>query len=394
MLEPELVALAHTVNASGAMLQTITRLGAGLDAFNANAAPIAELSRALYVPAEQSYPGPVERTWIPAIRLPETHTVEPPGASAAHRTAMPAVPRPGTSASDTPATPPAYWPTVSRMRRPAATAMYRSEAPAVYRPDTSVAYPLDPHDASGSVIRSNETTSPSRSPEKPTPNRETPSSQPMSRHIVMTTPSDGPLSARATPLAAYSPGTATAPAASLTAESPSSSPISMEALPIAAPADPEASRSAPPDVDVLPLVKARPSVAQRNGPPRETQVQALVVGAMAPRGLSQAAHDVPPGHVAGLSEGGSVHSVRLVGARPYATAEATEQPMETLGRSVHAESAQTESEPRQGMLVLDGAQLGRWMIDHLEHRASRPGAMTTGIDPRMSAEYPGASTGV
>jgi hypothetical protein len=46
------------------------------------------------------------------------------------------------------------------------------------------------------------------------------------------------------------------------------------------------------------------------------------------------------------------------------------------------------------MLVLDGAQLGRWMIDHLEHRASRPGAMTTGIDPRMSAEYPGASTGV
>ena len=42
---------------------------------------------------------------------------------------------------------------------------------------------------------------------------------------------------------------------------------------------------------------------------------------------------------------------------------------------------------------LDGAQLGRWMMDHLERDASRPGAMTTSLDPRMNAAYPGAPTG-
>lgn len=53
----------------------------------------------------------------------------------------------------------------------------------------------------------------------------------------------------------------------------------------------------------------------------------------------------------------------------------------------------TGSEPRQGTIVLDGAQLGRWMMDQLEWRASRPGAMTTGIDPRISPTFPGAPTG-
>jgi hypothetical protein len=46
------------------------------------------------------------------------------------------------------------------------------------------------------------------------------------------------------------------------------------------------------------------------------------------------------------------------------------------------------------MLVLDGAELGRWMITFLENQASRPGTMTTGIDPRMTATFPGAPTGV
>ena len=51
------------------------------------------------------------------------------------------------------------------------------------------------------------------------------------------------------------------------------------------------------------------------------------------------------------------------------------------------------SEPKQGLLILDGAQLGRWVLDHLVTSASRPGAGTSGIDPRMTAIYPGAPLG-
>ncbi len=56
--------------------------------------------------------------------------------------------------------------------------------------------------------------------------------------------------------------------------------------------------------------------------------------------------------------------------------------------------SQGESASLQGVVLLDGTRIGRWMITHLEHHASRPRAMTTGIDPRMSATYPGAPTGV
>ncbi len=56
-------------------------------------------------------------------------------------------------------------------------------------------------------------------------------------------------------------------------------------------------------------------------------------------------------------------------------------------------STQTDQEPRQGMIVFDGAELGRWVISYLESQALRPGTMTTGIDPRMTATFPGAPTG-
>jgi hypothetical protein len=46
-------------------------------------------------------------------------------------------------------------------------------------------------------------------------------------------------------------------------------------------------------------------------------------------------------------------------------------------------------EPRRGMILLDGAQLGRWMLDHLAIRAARPGSGATSIDPRISATFPG-----
>jgi hypothetical protein len=76
-------------------------------------------------------------------------------------------------------------------------------------------------------------------------------------------------------------------------------------------------------------------------------------------------------------------SDRLEGLSPYRQGS----------RTATEDRTETESEPRQGTIVLDGAQLGRWMIDHLERRASRPRAMTTGIDPRMSPTFPGAPTG-
>ena len=279
------------------------------------------------------------------------------------------------------------------MQRTAATVDYRPEALAAYRPEAPAVYRPDSHDASGPVFRANKATSRSPLPGEPGPDRGSPPSYPMSRRNVVTTPSDGPLPARARPLAAHSPGTANAPAASLTIEPSSSSTISL-ARPPNAPDDPEAIRSSSLDIEALPRVKAPPSAAHRSGTPSETQVQRLVIGAMAPRGLSRAAHDVPPEQVA--SEGGGVHSVRVINARLYTAAGAIVQPTEALESSAVAEPTQTESESRQGMLVLDGAQLGRWMIDHLEHRASRPGAMTTGIDPherRASRRIDGMSRG-
>lgn len=52
------------------------------------------------------------------------------------------------------------------------------------------------------------------------------------------------------------------------------------------------------------------------------------------------------------------------------------------------------SEPKNGVVVVDGGYLGRWIFDCLSRQASRPCGGTTGIDPRVSATYPGAAVGV
>jgi hypothetical protein len=57
-----------------------------------------------------------------------------------------------------------------------------------------------------------------------------------------------------------------------------------------------------------------------------------------------------------------------------------------------SQSAQTDQLPRQGTIVLDGMELGRWIVSYLEGQALRPGTMTTGIDPRITATFPGATT--
>lgn len=48
---------------------------------------------------------------------------------------------------------------------------------------------------------------------------------------------------------------------------------------------------------------------------------------------------------------------------------------------------------RQGTIVVDGASLGRWILDHLAREASRPAGGTTAFDPRISPTYPGAPIG-
>jgi hypothetical protein len=56
------------------------------------------------------------------------------------------------------------------------------------------------------------------------------------------------------------------------------------------------------------------------------------------------------------------------------------------------QSLETAPEPRQGVIILDGAQLGRWVVDRIARQASRPVAGTTGIDPRINPTFPGAPT--
>jgi hypothetical protein len=62
--------------------------------------------------------------------------------------------------------------------------------------------------------------------------------------------------------------------------------------------------------------------------------------------------------------------------------------------SMSRQSPDTAAEPRQGTLILDGTQLGRWIMDRIARQASRPVAGTTGIDPRISPTFPGAPASV
>ena len=120
-------------------------------------------------------------------------------------------------------------------------------------------------------------------------------------------------------------------------------------------------------------------------------MQRIVIGAMAPNDAPQAATDMPAAQGIGSPDTVSAHTIPGTPMTPQTAADPTVQP--EGAQSALAEPPRAESGSRQGMIILDGAQLGRWMIDHLERHASRPGAMTTGFDPRMNAAYPGAATG-
>ena len=92
IVESELTTLERTVAASAPMLQTITRLGAGLNAFNANAAPIAMPSGTRYlpdVPIEQLSPAMPEQTLAPAASRSDGYDRSKPTATLDRATPLP-----------------------------------------------------------------------------------------------------------------------------------------------------------------------------------------------------------------------------------------------------------------------------------------------------------------
>jgi hypothetical protein len=339
MIEPELTALNRTVNASGAMLQTIMQLGERLNAFNANVTPIAAPSRVQH--------------------LPEAHMEH------------------------------------SRSYVPEQT-----RTPAAYRPNL--------HDVRGSPVRLERATPPG--PQKtPRPDGSSPPLRPLSRQDAAMAPHTVSPSPQAA--AAHAPRAVIAPATSSPVEPPSSS-VNSVVAPWIAPGAPDVVRSPTSEVGIAPAAVVPVTTTAGIGAPPDIRVEQIVIGAMAPSRAtshipasqattdmpasqvttdvpaSQATADMPAPQITTPLEGG-----RLATAMPYTTADATVQEDGTLSASTLSEPPRTESEPRQGILVLDIDQLGRWVLDHLERHASRPGAMTTGIDPRMNATYPGASTG-
>jgi hypothetical protein len=46
-----------------------------------------------------------------------------------------------------------------------------------------------------------------------------------------------------------------------------------------------------------------------------------------------------------------------------------------------------------GTIVIDGAEMGRWMADYLAHAASRPPSGGAAFDPRMAPVWAGAPIG-
>jgi hypothetical protein len=334
LLEPELTTLQRTVSANAAMLQTITQLGEALNAFNVNAAPIAAL---------------------PHVR---------------------------------------QWPE-SRMEQFSADVSEQTRASAAFRPTA--------HDVPGPRTRLDRA-APPHPRNMLRPDGDLPPPRLLPRQAMAMASRAAPLSMNVG--AADIPGVAIVPTMSSPVGSPSSTSSSV-AAPSMAPRALEMVRSP------LPVAGARPADAvpvttiDKIRAPLDTRVDQIVLGAMAPDqslqvatdivmsqeaidiAASQVATDIRPPHAVARRDG-----LNLAIITPYTSADAAVEPEAPPPGSVLSELPQAESEPRQAVLVLDSAQLGSWMIDHLERHASRPHAMTTGIDPRMNAAYPGAPTGV
>ena len=157
------------------------------------------------------------------------------------------------------------------------------------------------------------------------------------------------------------------------------------------PADlPSTNQAAPP------LAVAQPDSHHEvaNSRPPEFRVQQILLATMAPdaRPPDQLPPPGPTSTATRFLPGASTR--RYDSPDPVVTSLDPVGPgVDRLPAQVQEGDAGTNAAARQGTIVLDGAQLGRWMLDHLAMRASRPGAGTTGIDPRINALYPGAHSG-
>ena len=98
------------------------------------------------------------------------------------------------------------------------------------------------------------------------------------------------------------------------------------------------------------------------------------------------------------SDGGTNPSRAPIGARRPAGAVAPagwrggrgEERIAAAPRQMREQARET---PMSGTIVIDGAELGRWIVDHLTQAASRPPAGGTAFDPRMTPVWAGPSIG-
>ena len=81
-------------------------------------------------------------------------------------------------------------------------------------------------------------------------------------------------------------------------------------------------------------------------------------------------------------------------AAQIATMRKLHGPMPDRSNCDTRHTPEVSSEPKAGIVVVDGGYLGRWIFDRLSRQASRPSGGTTGVDPRVSATHPGAAVGI
>ena len=98
----------------------------------------------------------------------------------------------------------------------------------------------------------------------------------------------------------------------------------------------------------------------------QPRVQQIVMGAMARGPSSGLSTNMPAAPVAVPMEGVGV--VPGTAAPPLVAEDAVAKSATSRSASAFSEPQQARLEPRQGMLLLDGAQLGRWVIDHLREQ--------------------------
>lgn len=323
-----------------------------MNAFNANAAPIAAPPLARQSPdasVQQSDPGVSGHAGARAGS--RTTALSTPGARVSREQAA------------TPLTPrqpqPAGHPMLRRVSRPPVVIMSHAMPPTT----TSVTADVP---------------SPPAVPPAPSPKPDSTSSSQWAATDVRVSPIEPP-----------------APSPNQGLSSGSQSTVPLMILSVA----PETIRSRLPDASAPPVTKAPATVTAEVGSPAKQQKQQVVIGAVAPSRASNWPQRIPLTQSFAPLDGITADALQpgFLQTRSAVTRPSERQHVSSVPESPQAEpeqrQSQAETDQWQGMMVLDGMVLGRWVIDHLERSAARPSAMTTTIDPRISATYPGAPTG-